>query len=459
MAGHADKHDAADEQLVLGDRARPVYAAATVAAAAGLAVALILGWIVDHSLRRFFFAYLTAFVFFLSISLGALFMVLMQFLTRAAWSVSVRRIAENLAGLLPVMGILSIPLIATVAIERGTIYRWALPMSAASPQAVAAAARGESDEAADALQEIVTKNGSESAADQAMHLDSTTLQKRRWMNPGFWIARVVLYFVCWSAIALYFRRQSLLQDENGDPALTSKMQWWSGLCVVILGATLTGAAGDFIMSLDPHWFSTMFGVYYFAGATLGFWSSLIIIVRLLQRAGYMTRSVTVEHFHDLGKYLFAFTFFWGYIAFSQFMLLWYANIPEEVEWFNRHGATTVSSHINVWSWLILAILFGQLLIPFAGLLSRHIKRDLGILLFWAFWVLTVHYLDTYWMVMPEYFVTGGKHVTVLSLVVDLAALAGIGGVYVAALLRSMAPHSLRPTGDPRLAECLAFHNI
>ena len=173
----------------------------------------------------------------------------------------------------------------------------------------------------------------------------------------------------------------------------------------------------------------------------------------------MTRSVTVEHYHDLGKYLFAFTFFWGYIAFSQFMLLWYANIPDEVEWFNRHGATTVSSHVNIWSWVILAILFGQLLIPFAGLLSRHVKRDVGFLVFWAVWVLGFHYIDTYWMVMPEYFVTRGKHVTTISLIVDLAALVGIGGVFVAALIRSMAPHSLRPTGDPRLPECLAFHNI
>jgi len=227
---------------------------------------------------------------------------------------------------------------------------------------------------------------------------------------------------------------------------------------VIFGLTITGAAGDFIMSLDPHWFSTMFGVYYFTGCTLGSWATLIIIVALLQRAGYLTASITVEHYQDLGKYLFAFTFFWGYIAFSQYMLLWYANIPEEIEWFNRHGATTVSQNFSGWSLVILALLFGQLLIPFPGLLSRHVKRRVGVLVFWAVWVLAFHYLDTYWMVMPEYHVIGG-HVTLISIVVDLAALVGVGGVFVSSLVRSMAPYSLLPTGDPRLPESLAFHNI
>jgi len=449
-----------DEQLVLGERARPLYSAASIAALAGLVVALVLGWMLDHSLRRFFFAYVTAFVFFLSLVLGALFMVLMQFLTRAAWSVGVRRIAEHIAGLTPLMAILAIPIVATVALEHGTIYRWALPMSAATPQAIEAAARGESEE--DPVEAAATPSAaelSEPAQRVAPTLDSITLQKRAWMNPWFWIFRVVVYFIAWSAIALWYRRQSLLQDETSDPELTRKMQIWSGVCVVIFGLTVTGAAGDFIMSLDPHWYSTMFGVYYFAGATLGSWASLIIIVAVLQKAGYLTTSITVEHYQDLGKYLFAFTFFWGYIAFSQYMLLWYANIPEEIEWFNRHGATTMSQNVSGWSLVILAILFGQLLIPFPGLLSRHVKRRVGVLVFWAVWVITFHYVDTYWMVMPEYHVIGGHHVTIVSILVDLAALVGVGGVFVSSLVRSMAPYNLRPTGDPRLPESLAFHNI
>jgi hypothetical protein len=451
VAGHAHTHDTQDENLMLGDKAKPLYEAATVAAMAGLAIALILGWIVDHSLRRFFFAYLVAFAFFLSISLGALIMVLMQFLTRAAWSVSVRRIAENLAGQLPMLGVLSIPLICTVLLNEGTVYPWAIPNNDTTvTQATReAAARGESEE--EGMAPVSTP--------EKPMLDANVLQKRSWLNPWSWIARVVLYFVCWSVIASWFRRQSVLQDENGDPELTRKMQMWSGLAVLIVVLTLTGAAVDFLMCLDPHWFSTIFGFYYLAGSILGSWAALIVIASILQRAGFVTKSINVEHYHDLGKYLFGFTFFWGYIAFSQYMLLWYANIPEEIHWYTRHGATTAIATKNAWGYVILALLFGQLLIPFASVMSRHVKRNLGALFFWGCWVLAFHFLDIYWMVMPEYQQPGGKDFTTFSLVIDAAALLGVGGVYLASLLRTMSPHSLRPTQDPRLPECLAFHNI
>jgi len=465
-------HDGSDEQLVLGARASGIYRASTALAVLGLIVALVLGYVSEPHfmpLRRFFFAYLTAFAFFLSLSLGALIIVLFQHLTRAAWSVGVRRIAENLAGLMPALAILSIPLIATVVIQRGTVYRWALPYSQSTAEAQKAAALGETEDEPEApattsSQSVEIKNENPQIS-SARHtnspqllLDSTTLQKRAWMNPWFWSLRVILYFVIWCSIASYYRRQSLLQDETGDFELTRRMEYWSGLCTVIMGLTLTGAAGDFIMSLDPHWFSTMFGVYYFAGSFLGAWALLIIVTRLLHAGGYLTRSVTREHYHDLGKYLFAFTFFWGYIAFGQYMLLWYANIPEEIEWFSRHGATTVHQNITGWSLVILLLLFCQLLIPFAGLLSRHVKRQVGVLVVWACWVLASHYLDVYWMVMPEYHVAGGPHLTGLSIVADLGALFGMGGLLTAVLLRLMAPYSLRPTADPRLPEALAFQN-
>ena len=147
------------------------------------------------------------------------------------------------------------------------------------------------------------------------------------------------------------------------------------------------------MSLDPHWYSTMFGVYYFAGCVVAFFATLIIIVYLLQQAGYLRESVTIEHYHDLGKFLFAFVFFWGYIAFSQYMLLWYANIPEEADLVRRrHGAhDRPSADVNgVESWrLVAACCSASSLIPFAGLLSRHVKRNAGLLVFWAVWLLVV----------------------------------------------------------------------
>ena len=455
MPGHAIYQDTTDEQLVLGNRSRQVYTVAVLAAVVGLGISLLLSLVSEAGLRRFFFGYLVAFAFFLSISLGALFTVLMQFLTRAGWSVGVRRIAEGLTGLLPALAILSVPIVATVVLQHGTLYRWALPATDAQIQHAKQVTEPEE------LPEH-PENGTDQQAKvdslRTPQLDVTTLKKRGWLNPWFFVLRVIIYFAVWCSIAGFYRRQSLRQDDTGDPEITRELQAWAGICVVGLILTLSGAAVDFLMSLDPHWFSTMWGFYYFVGAVLSSWATLIIVVYLLQRAGYLTRTITIEHYHDLGKYMFGFTFAWGYIAFSQYMLLWYANIPEEVQWFSRHGATTVSSNINRWTWVILALLFGQLLIPFAGLLSRHVKRRVGVLVFWAVWVLTFHFIDVYWMVMPELKEFGLRY-QVWTVLLDVAVLVGVGGVMVATLLRVMSPHSLRPVADPRLPETLAFHNV
>jgi hypothetical protein len=178
------------------------------------------------------------------------------------------------------------------------------------------------------------------------------------------------------------------------------------------------------------------------------------VVYLLQRTGYLNRTITTEHYHDLGKFLFGFTFFWGYIAFSQYMLLWYASIPEETGWYARRGATSVDAGINGFTTVSLLLLFGHLLIPFAGLLSRHVKRAKEILVFWAVWLLVFHWLDMYWVIMPE-FDDGHVHFGLIEILCFL----GIGGIYVAGLLRIGLRHALRPVMDPRLPESLTFQNI
>ena len=460
VAAHADKQILSPERLKLGPGAHTVFLGGIVAAIAGLAVSAIVGRVSDSygSFSRFFFAYLIAFAFYLSLALGALFFLLMGYLTRTAWSVGLRRVTESVAGTIPVLGILSIPIIIVVALQNGSLYRWALPMSAATPQAIAAAQKGEEEEAVEHVQPPADpgKAGEPEGNPQLVErgkLDSITLQKRKWLNPGFFILRVVVYFAVWSFLALWYRRQSLLQDQTRDWQITGELQAMSGVAMVILGVTLTFAAWDLFMSLDPHWFSTMWGVYYFAGSAVSFFATAIVIVAILKRAGYL-QNVNVEHFHDLGKYLFGFTFFWGYIAFSQYMLLWYASIPEEVGWISRHGATTARGYMSGWTFVILAILFGQLIFPFAGLMSRHVKRFPPALIAWAVWVLCFHALDMYWIVMPEYGLWRP-----LMLVADIAAFIGLGGVFVAAVVRNLAPNNLVPVADPRLPESLAFHNI
>jgi hypothetical protein len=189
-------------------------------------------------------------------------------------------------------------------------------------------------------------------------------------------------------------------------------------------------------------------------------AAIILIVGLLHRLGYLTESVNNEHYHDLGKWLFGFVFFWGYIAFSQYMLLWYSSIPEETAWLAKRGATTAKMGESLgplvdrrWTIVCLMLLFGQLLIPFAGLLSRHIKRKQATLMFWAAWVLVFHWVDLYWLVMPE--LNGYLHFGL----VEILCFLGVGGIFMASYLRFLAKSALRPTNDPRLHESLAFQNI
>jgi len=466
VAGHATTTTAGDERLVLGDEARPLITIGRNLGVIGIVGAAALG--MAGWFQGFLFTYLAAYAFFLSIVLGAMFFVLTQHLTSAGWSVGVRRIAESLMMLMPVMAVLAIPLVVTVVFQSGKLYPWAQPIADQKMYDLVKAGKTEEaiklEEAAGKNQEAVqTPSATEfEKGEQGAHhrgLDAITLQKRitglHWLNPLFFIIRVIAYFAIWIYIARYYYDLSLRQDTTGDFNLTRSMQKWAGFWTVVLGLTLTGAAGDLLMSLDPHWFSTMWGVYYFAGSALAIFATLIIIVALLQAFGYLRNSINVEHYHDLGKYLFGFTFFWGYIAFSQYMLLWYANIPEEIGWFSRHGATTVQGNTSGWSYVILAILFGQLLIPFAGLLSRHVKRASFVLVFWAVWQLFFHLIDTYWIVMPEY---PGKY-NLLTFASSLCAYVGIGGVLLAVLVRGLVGQNLRPVADPRLPESLAFHNI
>lgn len=443
----------------------------------GIAAALGLGFQGTSALRPFLFGYLAAYTFVLALALGSLAFVLLQHLTRAAWSVGIRRTAENYAATMPILAVFALPMIVSVAINNGGLYRWAIPYSRATPAAIEAADKGEPEveDAAEneaslkAHSSIVPLTAAQETADEFKHfaapsdpaaftLDPLDLMKRttglHWLNPWFFIFRIVFYFACWIGIATWFRRTSIEQDRTGNDKLTLRMQSWAAPCCVIFGVTVTGASFDLLMSLDPHWFSTMFGVVYIANTFIGSYALLIITAYLLQRSGYLRESITHEHFHDLGKYLFAFTFFYGYVAFSQFMLLWYANIPEETPWFARHGASTV---IWIgWNSVLLLILFGHILIPFLGLLSRFAKRRPLLLVFWAVWQLIFVAIDMYWIVTPEMGPTGPEISTIL---ITLFAAIGLFGVLFAAYGALASQASLRPTHDPRLADSLVFQNI
>ncbi len=201
------------------------------------------------------------------------------------------------------------------------------------------------------------------------------------------------------------------------------------------------------MSLTPHWFSTAYGVYYFSGAAVAALSAVILLLIALQAHGQLVTTITTEHYHELGKLLFAFIVFWGYIAFSQYMLIWYANMPEETEWYmpRQEGG---------WLAVSLILLFGHLFIPFLGLISRHAKRNKKMLGFWAVWMLVVHWFDMLYLVGPATESPG-----VLFGLINACCLVGLGLLFLAGVLRLAGDRSLVPTKDPRLGESLGFENL
>jgi hypothetical protein len=375
----------------------------------GLVVALI--GLVGSSLlgfnnpQQFYFSYLVSFLFFLSIALGALFFVLVQFATKAGWSVVVRRIAENIAGTLPLFLLLFIPLLTGMH----ELFHW-------------------------------------SHADVVAN-DPLLQGKAAFLNTTFFTIRAVFYVACWTFLGWWYFRNSLKQDVSGDPKITHKLQFWSGPSLILFALTLTFASIDWIMSLDPHWYSTMYGVYFFAGCVVAIYAFMSIITADMQRTGLLKNLITIEHFHDLGKMLFAFVVFWSYIAFSQYLLIWYANIPEE---------TVYYAHRMEGSWLYVGVtlMVGHFFIPFFYLMSRHVKRNKTLLLIGSVWMLGIHYVDLYYLVMP----TLHAHDVHLSLL-DLSTFLGIGGFFVASVGWIMNKNYLIPIKDPRLAESLAFENL
>ena len=375
----------------------------------GTAVA-VGGW----GTRPFLFGYLVAFLFFLTLALGGLFFVLLHFLTRAGWSVVVRRLAEHVMGTLPLFAVLFLP----IALGFHEIYSWS-------------------------HEELVAH-------------DSLLAGKEPYLNATAFFVRAVIYLVVWCALAWWFRSRSVAQDESGDTGITRRLQTLSAPGMVLFAVTLSFASFDWVMSLDPHWYSTIFGVYIFSGCFLGLLALLALLVEALQRGGRIGQTVTTEHRHDLGKLLFAFVVFWAYIAFSQFMLIWYGNIPEETVWFahrwNEPGWRAVS----------IALALGHFVVPFFFLLPRATKRNRLLLSAAAVWLLAMHYLDLYWLVMPAFSTHGGGEAAgaaPVSVLLLAATMLGVGGLFLATLGGLLRKPALVPVRDPRLPESLSFENM
>jgi hypothetical protein len=308
----------------------------------------------------------------------------------------------------PLVGVLSLPIVVPAAMGNGIVYEWA--------------------------------DHAKAEADHLLH------HKHAYLNPTFFLIRMVVYFGFWTLLARYFFRSSLRQDETARADIAPAMQRVAGPSMIAFALTLTFAAVDFFMSVDAHWFSTIFGVYFFASAVLCIQATMSLGSMWLQSKGRLKKSVTVEHYHDLGKMLFAFTIFWAYVGFSQFMLIWYANVPEETYWYKARFA----GGWGTWAW---ALLFCHFVIPFFFLLSRHIKRNKTTLAMGAVWMILMVYLDMYWLVLPV--IDAEPSFTLM----DACCLVGLVSALVAGIAYRAQRVNLIPTKDPRLARSLAFENI
>jgi len=401
---HKEVLDITTEPRHLEGRAMKWAFPAAITGVVGIAGSYFLAARTEGGIDYLLQTYLVSFAFFLSLSLGALFFVMLQHLTRAGWSVVIRRIAEAMATNVWLMAVLAIPIVLEV--ER--IYPWAHPGVAEHDPLIAA--------------------------------------KTGFLNPSFFITRLAIYFLIWSVLAWFFYRTSKAQDTNGDPALTRRMEVLSAPGMVLFALSLNFAAFDLLMSLDPHWFSTIYGVYYFSASVLLFFAIMPKILVWLQMQGLLKNAVTVEHYHDIGKFMFAFTVFWAYIAFSQYMLIWYGNIPEETEWFLKRQT-------GGWTAISLTLLFGHFTLPFLLLISRHVKRRPLPLAVIGVFVAIMCWVDMYWLVIPE-FSPGVARFGLL----DVLVYFGIAGLYSAVLTWRLGRASLVPEGDPRLKESLSFEN-
>ena len=400
-------------------------------------------------LSEFFFAYLIGWTFCVSISIGALFFVMIQHITKARWSVTVRRIAEVLAASFPLLALAGIP----VLLGMHDLYHWT----------------------------------HHELYEPGPYYDAIVAGKRAYLNVPFFIIRYVLYFGVFTLVGTKLYTLSVRNDRQPDPENTIKMRWWSALGIPLSAVATAFASYDWLMSTDPHWFSTMFGVYFFAGGWLGALCLITFIALLLKKVG-MADEITVEHTQDLGKFMMAFVIFWTYVAFSQYMLYWYANLPEETVWFHKRFA-------GGWETVSWALLIFNFVLPLLILLPRATKRIAPALATMAVWLLVMHWVDLWWIAMPSMHVAaeaghaalmsgGGEllaslapdpsaaevaaeattgmavHVAPPNLpFMEMAVWLGLFGLYLGAAFARMGRHAITPYGDPYFADSLRFENV
>jgi hypothetical protein len=368
-----------------------------------LGVVLAVAGYFMSSADRFFQAYLVAYTFWMSVVLGSLALLMVQHLSGGVWGIVLRRPFEAAVRTIPVMAVLFIP----IALGMHSIYEWSHEGITATDPIIAA--------------------------------------KAPYLNTTFFLARQVAYFVIWGTMGYLLSTWSAEHDRTGDPALLDKMSRLSGGGLVVYFITITFAMVDWTMSVNPHWFSTIWGLLYIGGQGLSAFAFGICVLFLLSQTAPLNRVITTHHFHDLGKFLFAFLMLWAYLSFSQFLIIWSANIPEEIPHY-------LDRWENSWKYLSIFIVVGHFIVPYALLLSRDLKKNAGKLRIIATWILLARLADYYWHVAPELH-KDGLTVSLLDVALPLA----LGGVFISLFVSQLSGRSLLPVNDPALEKALHHH--
>lgn len=455
MSDSTAKMDSTKYRIPAGSAWSKMWLVAGMVGLLGLGVAAV-GYTINP--ERFAYSYLFGWLTAFTLMIGSMFFVLVQHLTGAGWSVTVRRTAEFFTAGAVAIVILAIPIVTVFA---PTLYPWfehAADSHTAHAQEHADHA-DHGDHAGHGHSGPVVRVGAADHGASAAHGEHTpehqfhadTLAKKAaYLNQNFFYIRAVLYFVFWLVLSGFLFNNSTKQDETKDVRVTAKLQSRSPVAMIFFALSLTFAGVDWVMSMEPNWFSTMFGVHLFASSAVTIHALIIVVTLSLKKAGYIGNEINVEHYHDLGKLQFGFLVFWAYISFCEFFLIWYAGIPEETVYFHRRW-----DYAN-WRLLSQGLIAFHFIFPFYLIMSRNAKRNPGMLRFGAAWILMVHVAEMYWLVLPYY--AEFQDIDLNLVWLDVAALFGVVGLYLAVVFRRMLNHSLIPVGDPRLKRCLEFVN-
>jgi len=376
-----------------------IYQKRALIAGVSFMVLFVVGAVINRP--QFFRSYLVAYLFWAGIAIGSLALLMLQHLTGGGWGLVIRRVLEAAARTLPLLALMFVPII----IGAHDLYPW-------------------------------------THAEEMSKTPALMQKTRLYLNLPFFIGRAVLYFAIWSLFAYLLTKWSSAQDLTGDRRYTKRMRMLSGPGIGVFVLTVTFASVDWAMSLNPEWFSTIYGLLFVAAWALSALAFVIAVMAFLGRHEPLSRVVRPNHFQDLGKLMLAFVMLWAYFSFSQFLIVWSGNLPEEIQWYlpRLRGG---------WGAIALSVVIFHFAFPFMLLLSASLKRNAGKLLVLAILILVMRLIDFFWMVAPE-FSHGGFHLSWMDVVAPIA----IGGLWLAKFFRQLAKRPLMAINDPQYDELL-----